>query len=85
VQYQKYFLEQQFADKQLTAALASLQEAQNEARRQQVYVERIAMPNKPDAPLEPRRLRGIFATLALGLVGWGIASMLLAGIKEHAQ
>lgn len=85
VQYQKYFLEQQFADKQLTAALASLQEAQNEARRQQVYVERIALPNKPDSPLEPRRLRGIFATLALGLVGWGIASMLVAGVKEHAQ
>ncbi|MBO9669774.1 MAG: hypothetical protein J7485_04575 [Sphingobium sp.] len=85
VQYQKYFIEQQFADKQLTAALASLQEAQNEARRQQVYVERIASPNKPDSPLEPRRWRGIFATLALGLVGWGIASMLLAGVKEHAQ
>ena len=85
VQYQRYFLEQQFADKQLTAALASLQEAQNEARRQQVYVERIALPNKPDSPLKPRRLRGVLATFALGLVAWGIASMLLAGVKEHVQ
>jgi capsular polysaccharide transport system permease protein len=85
VQYQRYFLEQQFAEKQLAAALASLQDAQNEARRQQVYVERIALPNKPDAPLEPRRMRGILATLALGLVAWGIASMLVAGVKEHAQ
>jgi capsular polysaccharide transport system permease protein len=85
VKYQKLFLEQQFADKQLAAALASLQEARNEARRQQVYVERIALPNKPDAPLEPRRLRGVFATIALGLVAWGIASMLVAGVKEHAQ
>lgn len=85
VQYQKLFLEQEFANKQLTGALASLQEARNEARRQQVYVERIAQPNRPDAPLEPRRSRGILATLALGLVAWGIASMLMAGIKEHAQ
>lgn len=85
VQYQKLFLEKGFADKQLTGALASLQEARNEARRQQVYVERIAQPNLPDAPLEPRRLRGILATLALGLVAWGVASMLLAGIKEHGQ
>ncbi|MCW2338521.1 capsular polysaccharide transport system permease protein [Sphingobium sp. B2D3A] len=85
VQYQKYFLEQELSEKQVAAALASLQDAQNEARRQQVYVERISLPNKPDAPLEPRRLRGILATLALGLVAWGIASMLVAGIKEHAQ
>jgi capsular polysaccharide transport system permease protein len=85
VQYQKLFVEQQFAEKQLAVALASLEEAKNEARRQHVYVERVALPNKPDAPLEPRRLRGILATLALGLVAWGIASMLVAGVKEHAQ
>lgn len=85
VQYQKLFLEKGFADKQLGGALASLQEARNEARRQQVYVERIAQPNLPDAPLEPRKLRGILATLALGFVAWGIASMLVAGVKEHGQ
>ncbi len=85
VEYQRLFLENSFADKQLGSALVSLQEARNEARRQQVYVERIAQPNLPDAPLEPRRLRGILATLALGLVAWGVVSMLLAGIKEHGQ
>jgi capsular polysaccharide transport system permease protein len=85
VQYQRLFLENEFAGKQLAASLASLQEARNEARRQQVYVERIVQPNLPDSPIEPRRLRGILATLALGLIAWGILSMLLAGIKEHAQ
>lgn len=85
VEYQRLLLESQFSDKQLASALASLEEARNDARRKQVYVERIVQPNKPDAPLEPRRLRGILATLVLGLVAWGIASMLLAGIKEHGQ
>jgi len=85
VEFQRLFLENEFADKQLTATLASFQEARNDARRQQVYVQRIAEPNLPDAPLEPRRMRGILATLVLGLVAWGIASMLVAGIKEHAQ
>lgn len=85
VQFEKLALEKEFADKQLTSALASLQEARNEARRQQVYVERIAEPSLPDTPLQPRRLRGILATLALGLVLWGVASMLRAGIREHAQ
>jgi capsular polysaccharide transport system permease protein len=85
VQFETLALEKEFADKQLTAALASLQEARNEARRQQVYVERIAEPSVPDAPLQPRRLRGVLATLALGLVVWGVASMLRAGVREHAQ
>ena len=82
-QYQRLQLETQFADKQLAAAMASLEEAQNDARRKQAYVERIVQPNLPDQPLEPRRLRGVIATLALGLVLWGIFSMLLAGAREH--
>lgn len=84
-QYQRLFVENEFADKQLAVALASLQEARNDARRQQVYVQRIAQPNLPDSPIEPLRLRGILATFALGLLAWGIASMLVAGIREHAQ
>ena len=84
-QYQRLLLESQFSDKQLASALASLEEARNEARRKQAYVERIVQPNLPDAPLEPRRTRGILATLLLGLVAWGIASLLVAGVKEHGQ
>ncbi len=82
-QYQRLQLETQFADKQLATAMASLEEAQNEARRKQAYVERIVQPNMPDKAVEPRRLRGVIATLALGLVLWGIFSMLLAGAREH--
>ena len=85
VRYQRVLLESQFADKQLTAALASLEDARNESRRKQAYVERIVQPNLPDAPLEPRRLRGIFATLILGLIAFGILRMLLAGVREHGQ
>jgi len=46
-------------------------------------VERIVQPSHPDKPLEPRRLRGILVTFLLGLVAWGILSMLLAGVREH--
>lgn len=82
-QYQRLALEAQFADKQLASAMASLEEAKNEARRKQAYVERIVEPNVPDDALEPRRLRGIFATFALGLVAWGVLTVLIAGIREH--
>jgi capsular polysaccharide transport system permease protein len=83
VQYQRLTLDREYADKRLGAALASLQEARNEARRKQAYVERIVDANLPDEAEEPRRLRGILATLVLGLIAYGILSMLIAGIREH--
>jgi capsular polysaccharide transport system permease protein len=82
-QYQRLQLENQLADRQLAAAILSLNEAKNDARRKQVYVERIAQPSLSDEPREPRRLRGILATLVLGLVAWGVLSLLLAGVREH--
>ncbi len=83
VRYQRLELEREFAGKRLAAALGSLQEARNEARRQQAYVERIVQPSLPDEAQQPRRWRGIFATFVLGLVAYGIATMLLAGVREH--
>lgn len=81
--YQRLQLEREFADKRLGAAMTSLQDARSEALRKQAYVERIAQPSLPDEALEPRRLRGIFATFVLGLVAWAILRMLLAGVREH--
>ena len=82
-QYQRLQLEREFADRRLTAAMTSLQEARNESRRKQAYVERIVQPSIPDEAQKPRRLRGILATFILGLIAYGIFSMLLAGIREH--
>lgn len=82
-QYQRLQLEREFADRQLAAALATLQDARNEARRQRAYVERIAQPSRPDDAMEPRRIRGILSVLIAGLVAWGVLSMLLAGVREH--
>jgi capsular polysaccharide transport system permease protein len=81
--YQRLSLESQFSDKQLASAMASLEDARNEARRKQAYVERIVQPNLPDDSLEPLRLRGIFSTFILGLAAWGIITMLMAGMLEH--
>lgn len=83
VQFQRLQLQREFSDRQLAAAMTALQEALNEARRQRAYVERIAEPSLPDTSMEPRRLRGVLATLVVGLVAWGILVMLLAGVREH--
>lgn len=82
-QYQRLFIDSQFADRQLASAMSSLEAARNEARRKQSYVERIVQPNLPDDALEPRRMRGILSTLILGLAAWGIITMLIAGMLEH--
>lgn len=81
--YQRVQLQSQFSDRQLALALASLEAARNEARRKQSYIERIVQPNRPDKALEPRRFRSILATFILGMVVWGVLSLLIAGIREH--
>ena len=83
VEFQRLALEKEFADKQLASALASLEQARNEAQRQQLYLERIVHPSLPDAAMQPQRLRAILAVFVLGLIAWGVLSMLIVGIKEH--
>ncbi len=84
-EYEGLILERGFAEKQLAAALTSFELARNDAQRKQLYLERVVQPNQPDMAMEPRRIRSVFATLILGLMAWGILTMLLAGIREHQE
>lgn len=81
--FQRLLLDREFADRQLAAAMATLEQARNDAQRQQLYLERIVQPSRADAPAEPRRLRAFLATLALSLVAWGVLALLVAGVREH--
>lgn len=83
VDFQRLMLEKEFADKQLASAMISLEQARNEAQRQQLYLERIVQPSLPDAAMEPRRLSAVLAVFVLGIIVWGVLSMLIAAIKEH--
>lgn len=82
-EFQRLALEKEFADKMLASAMSSLELARNEAQRQQLYLERIAQPSLPDEAMEPRRLRNVAAVFVLGLIAWGVLTMLIAGIREH--
>lgn len=83
--YDRLVLEKGFADRQLASALAALETARNEAQRKQLYLERLVQPNLPDVAIEPRRLRSVLVVLVVGLVLWGVASMVLAGVREHVD
>jgi capsular polysaccharide transport system permease protein len=82
-EYERLSLDRVFAEKSLAAALASLETARNEALRKQLYLERIVNTNLPDRSFEPKRIKGTVEVFLLGLIAWGIASMLIAGIREH--
>nr|WP_084258055.1 capsule biosynthesis protein [Pasteurella testudinis] len=82
-EYQRLVLDNTLAQQQLTTAITSLQNAKGEADRQQLYLEVINQPSKPDLALEPFRIYNIFATFIIGLILYGILSLLLASVREH--
>lgn len=81
--YQELNLQREFADRQLAAALSSLEQARAEAMKKQLYLERIASPSLPDKATEPRRIYGVVATLVIGFFAWGILTLLFSAIREH--
>ncbi|MDP3823583.1 MAG: hypothetical protein Q8R33_19100 [Burkholderiales bacterium] len=83
--YDRLQLEKVFAERQLATSLAALETARNEAQRKQLYLERLVQPNLPDKALEPRRLRSMLMVFALGLVLWGVVSLVVASVKEHSD
>jgi capsular polysaccharide transport system permease protein len=83
--YDRLVLEKVFADRQLAGALTGLETARSEAQRKQLYLERLVQPNLPDKAMEPRRLRAVVMVLALGLLLWGVVSLVLASVREHTD
>ncbi|MDP3222904.1 MAG: hypothetical protein Q8M96_07190, partial [Rubrivivax sp.] len=83
--FDRLALEKGFADRQLATALASLESARSEAARKQLYLERLVQPNLPDKAMEPRRLRSVAMVLLLGLVCWGVLSLVVASVREHTD
>lgn len=81
--YQALLLDKEASARLLASAWQALEQVEQEARRQQLYVERIAGPSVPDRAQQPQRLRGVLVVLVLGLVSWGILSLLGASLREH--
>ncbi len=83
--FERLALDVEFADKQLGVALTELESARAEALQKQLYLETLVQPNLPDRAMEPRRFRSMFTAFVLSLIGWGVASLLIASIREHRE
>jgi capsular polysaccharide transport system permease protein len=83
--YDRLALEKTFADRQLASAMLALDTARSEAVRKQLYLERLVQPNLPDASFEPRRLRSVVMVFLVGLLVWGVYSLVVASVREHTE
>ena len=82
--YEQLAVARDLAEKQLASAYKSLEAAQLDAQRQQLYLETIEQPNLPDFPLYPKRIVSFSMVLATCLLAYGIAWLLVASVREHA-
>jgi capsular polysaccharide transport system permease protein len=83
-QFEQLTLEREFSNKALAAAITALDGARSEARRQQLYLERVAGPTKPDQALEPQRIFLVATILTVNLIALMIIWLFVAGIRMHA-
>ena len=83
-EYERLDVQRMLAEKQLASAYTSLEAARLEAQRQQLYLETIAQPNLADYPLYPRRALSFGVIAASCVLAYGIAWLLVAGVREHA-
>lgn len=81
--YERLVLDREFATQGLGAAVKSLESALLEARRKQLFLERIVEPLSADRATAPERLRHIVAAFGLNLLGLLIGWLVFAGFREH--
>lgn len=82
--YEGIKIRQEMDSKQLEMASAELQRAQDEARRQQLFVVPVVDPNLPEKALYPQRTKTVATIFFALLLVYGIGWLLRAGVKEHA-
>jgi capsular polysaccharide transport system permease protein len=83
--YERLTLDREYAKASLDRALNALDSARAEARRQQLFLERIVNPNLPDAATMPRRIWTFCTMLALNLVGLMVVWLMTTGLREHSS
>lgn len=82
--YERLALEDEFALRALVQATISLEAARLEARRQQLFLQRVVEPALPDYALMPQRWRMIGTVFGFNVIGGLVLFLLISGVREHA-
>ena len=81
--YERLSILKTLADKTLAGDVLSLENAKQEAMRQQIYIEEVVSPNLPDVATEPRRWRAVAQVFFVTMSGLAVAWILSVGVREH--
>ena len=84
-EYDRLMLDREYANRVLVASLQSLQSARLEGQRQQLFLERVTEPNRPDYAAYPQVLRWSATLLTLNAIAVMIGWLLFAGMREHRR
>jgi capsular polysaccharide transport system permease protein len=84
-EYDRLQVQLELSEKALASAFLSLQQSRLQAQRQQLYLELITEPNLADYPLYPRRVADFSTVVVTCLLAYGMAWLLVAGVREHAS
>lgn len=84
-QYQDLALNRELADRELTQATAALVAAEQESRRQRLYLDRITNPSLPDSASQPKRWLAILTVFISAMLAYGVGWLIYAGVREHSQ
>lgn len=84
-EFERLSVERELARAQLASATASLERARADAQRQQIFLLRVVEPNMAEWARHPRStLNTAYVFLCLS-VAYGLAWLLVAGMREHAS
>ncbi|MBN2714694.1 MAG: hypothetical protein JXX14_02495 [Deltaproteobacteria bacterium] len=85
VEFEMAMLEKELAQKEYQSALVSLEMARLEALKQTRYLVEISSPSLPDEATYPKRWLKILTAFLVSLSIFGIFSLTISAIKEHAR
>jgi capsular polysaccharide transport system permease protein len=84
-EYERLSVERELGRAQLGSATASLERARAETQRQQIFLLRVVEPNRAEWARYPKStLNTAYVFLCLS-VAYGLAWLLVAGMREHAS
>ena len=81
--YEDLLFQRQLLEREVSAADAALDAAMIQADKQQLYLEEVTKPNRPDYAAYPRRFVNIAIVFTTMLALYLMGALLLAGAREH--